>query len=161
MPSGVPNRKVNRAMPLWFYLDDQLHRRLKVHRVRDEVEAWNFATQQRVIYSYTALKLRQKVAYTTEQAGKILGRRPLTLLRYIEWGYVKPPAKGVKPGGHFKTTAYRWSDKDILGVHDYMKTLQGYKGPTRREVVAQLNQEEILYVQSDNGFVPTWRAKEF
>lgn len=162
MPKGVPKSKVNRAMPLWFFLDDQLHERLEVYRMKDELVAWNYAIGERVVYSLSAVKLRQKPAYRTDQVGAMLGRAKLTMLRYIEYGQIKPPAKGIRGNKSMQQTAYRWSDKDILDAHAFLCEYSNYRGPSRRELIAQLNQEEALYVARPDGtFVPTWKAKDF
>lgn len=167
----TPAPKVNRRTPRWFYLDDKLHERLHVNRPQDVISCWDYSLNRQVIYGLSDVKKKMKVSYDTKQVGVLVNRAPLTLLRYIERGNIRPPQKGIRGGKNPVMAKYRWSDKNILEAHDWILN-QGFNDPlearkpmetpTRRELRALLNQEDVMYVLNDDGnFVPTWRAKEF
>lgn len=67
---------------------------------------------------------------------------------------------------------YMFSEEDVLRLHEYYSTLHfgrprkdgcitPWPIPTAREVRAMMRQEVILYVKTEDGFVPTWEAEQW
>jgi hypothetical protein len=177
VPKGTPsvggyysnnNNTKKKGVPIWFFIDGRLHKRLRVDRSNDLLHCWDFGTQREVAYSLYAAKLKMRPCYSTKQASEFLNRYKFTLLRYVEDGSLREPAMALLPNQkRQKTTRYRWSEDDIMAARDFLATMKNDEAPakpvpSRRELRALLNDEETLYVKGPDGnFVPTWRAKDF
>lgn len=70
-----PNKKY------WFYffLNGELHKRLKINKARNLLLAWNYPQNKRIQYLYTDVMKNKEQAYTTKEVSGMLNRRP----RYI------------------------------------------------------------------------------
>lgn len=176
-----------KGMPMWFFVDKQLHKRLKVDRSNDLILCWNFGEGKRVVYTLSSTKIKMRPCFSTNQAAEFLGKTKWLLLKYIQLGMLPTPIQALMPGQKKRqTTRYRWSEDDIMAARDFFATrkenpadydIAEYMGkgpnvgwqnpvkgevPTRRELRALMNNEEILYVKGKDGeFLPTWRAKDF
>lgn len=154
-------------LPNYFFFNDRLYKRLRVKRERDLVLVWSYSQDRRVGLTYSYVLNNQKPAFTTREVAEMIGRSYRTVVGAVQLGALEPPAIYAYPSR--KVHTYRWRDTDILKLHDWFLTQ--YKGghgsttvqrglPSRRELIAMINQEEILYVKEGDEFVPTWRAKD-
>lgn len=171
--SSGPNTKSKKRPLTYFFLNDQLHKKLVINRGRDLIETWNFAENTRKIYSYSYVLKAKKTAFTTKQVIKMLNRSRISLMLALADGMIERPAIGYTLDEKKNPTNYYWREKDVLGALEYFSSLSRGRPrkdgrqtpasdlPTPREVRAMMNNEEVLYVKQGDIFVPTWRAKEF
>lgn len=169
--NGVFAPARGKSKPLrYFYLNGLLHKKLHINRGADEITAWCYPTERRVTYPYQDTRRRLEPAFTTAQVATMLNRRRLTLERAILTGNINPPqfTYGLESRKKFK---YMWSEKDILEAHEFLSSvhvgrprLDGMvtpkRLPTARELRAMIRQQEILYIQVDGEFRPTWEAPD-
>jgi hypothetical protein len=146
---------------LYFFLNNQLHKVIRLSRARDEVIAWRYSDKKRVLYSYVDVQKNMENAYTIRQVGAILGRHKVTIEEYILQGKISTPQK-VYPISNPDSTwsKFMFSESDILKLHEYILEAGYTKNiPSKAELRALLKNNMILYTKTDTGFVPVWKAE--
>jgi len=146
---------------LYFFLNNQLHKVIRLSRARDEVIAWRYSDKKRVLYSYVDVQKNMENAYTIRQVGAILSRHKVTIEEYILQGKISTPQK-VYPISNPDSTwsKFMFSESDILKLHEYILEAGYTKNiPSRAELRALLKNNMILYTKTETGFVPVWKAE--
>jgi hypothetical protein len=145
---------------LYFFLNNKLHKVIRMSRARDEIVAWCYSDKKRVLYSYIDAQKNMENAYTIKQVGAILGRHKVTIEEYILQGKITIPQK-VYPISKPESTWYKFmfSESDILKLHEYILEAGYTKNiPSKAELRALLKNNMILYTKTVDGFVPVWKA---
>lgn len=158
------NNTRRKGTPIWFYIDGRLHKRISVDRSNDVLKCWDFTEQRPVVYALSSAKLRMRPCFNTNQVGALINRNPHRIRHLLADGELKEPMKACYPGRPIvQSTRWRWSEDDVMAARDYFAGKRHTDNiPTRRELRALMNQEDILYIQQGDGsFAPTWRAKDF
>ena len=159
----------------FFFLNDELHKVLHVDRPLDTVEAWNYTLDKRVVYVWSRVKRDWGVAYRTSEVAKIVDRHVVTIKQYILAKMIPEPPRSYVIGSDPKRYGWhRWADKNIIQLHDLMLSLHTgrprkdekvtpmWRTKTRKELLALLRDETIVYVKTEKGeFVPAWKESEF
>lgn len=158
---GIPQYKWGSS---YFFLDDRLHKIEWINRSADLVECWSFEDGRSVQYPWTYTKRKRKKAFLTGQVSEMVNRHKISVLRYVLDGKISPP---FKVGIGF-SSKYLWGERNILELHDYLLTVHygrkrkdgrvtPYRLPSKAELLAKMNHQEVLYVKGSNGeFVPVW-----
>jgi len=146
---------------LYFFLNNKLHKVIRMSRARDELVAWCYSDKKRVLYSYVDVQKNMENAYTIKQVGALVGRHKVTIEEYILQGKITTPQK-VYPISKPESTwsKFMFSESDILKLHEYILEAGYTKDlPSRAELRALLKNNMILYTKTDSGFVPVWKAE--
>ncbi len=147
---------------LYFFLNNKLHKVIRLSKARDELIAWCYTDKKRVLYSYVDVKKNMENAYTIKQVGLIIGRHKVTIEEYILQGKIKEPQK-VYPISNPDSKWYKFmfSESDILKLHEYILEAGYTKDlPSKTQLQALLKQNMILYTKTvDGSFVPVWKAE--
>lgn len=167
------NRPGNKRPKLeYFYLGDDLHRRLFINRGTDTIKAWNYPKEKMMVYVYSDVLKRQRRAFTTKEVGQMLNRGRRTLEYAIINGMIERPQVTYGIDENKRQYQYMWSEKDIMALHAYLSTVHLGRPrkdgevvpmhlPTPRELRAMINDENVLYIKQGDTFIPSWRAKDF
>jgi hypothetical protein len=145
----------------YFFLNDKIHKVLKLSRAKDELVSWCYPDKKRYLYSYSQVKKNMENAYDINQVGFMLNKHKVTIIDYILEGKISAPQK-VYPIGNpgSKWSKYMFSQKDILDIHEFiLDSGHSLELPSRSELLALLKHNIILYTKTDNGFVPVWKAE--
>ena len=156
------NRQRLRKKFVYFFLNGKVHKVLRLSRAKDEVVAWSYLDNKRVMYSYAQVDKHMERAYGIVEVSKILGRHRVTIEEYILQGKVKQPQK-VYPISNPDSSwsKYMFSESDILDIHQFIIDAGHIRDlPSRSELQAILKHSLILYTKTDDGkFVPVWKAE--
>ena len=156
------NRQGLRKKFLYFFLNQKVHKVIKVSRAKDELIAWCYLDKKRMLYSYSEVEKNMEKAYSLIEAGKVLNRHRVTIEEYILQGKVKKPQK-VYPISNpdSEWSRYMLSESDILDIHQYIIDAGRTRDlPSRSELQALLKHNLILYTKTVDGrFVPVWKAE--
>ena len=156
------NRQRLRKKFVYFFLNGKVHKVLRLSRAKDEVIAWSYLDNKRVMYSYAQVDKHMERAYGIVEVSKILGRHRVTIEEYILQGKVKQPQK-VYPISNPDSSwsKYMFSESDILDIHQFIIDAGHIRNlPSRSELQAILKHNLILYTKTDDGkFVPVWKAE--
>ncbi len=156
------NRQGLRKKFLYFFLNQKVHKVIKVSRAKDELIAWCYLDKKRMLYSYSEVEKNMEKAYSLIEAGKVLNRHRVTIEEYILQGKVKKPQK-VYPISNpdSEWSRYMLSASDILDIHQYIIDAGRTRDlPSRSELQALLKHNLILYTKTVDGrFVPVWKAE--
>lgn len=171
---ALTNPSANQSsVPTYFFLNGEIHKRLRVIRGSDQLTAWNFPQGKLMIYSLTAARPNMEPAFTTTQVEKMINRKQITILHAICDGLAEPPQMTYSIDEKRNSYKYMWGEKDIMKLHEYFMTRHRGKArkdggitpqvlPTRMELKAMINQEVVLYVKNSKGeFVPTFKAEAY
>lgn len=168
------DRKPKRKGLNVFFLNGKLHKKLRIVRPEDKIEAWCYPDKRRVVLTYSEVKKHQKPAFSTNQVAEMLGRNPKVVERTVRAGAIEPPQMMYTLTKRMYNYGYRWSEEDIMAFHSYL--INTHRGrprrdgkitpqgdlPTAMELRAMIRQERVFYVRDDDGnFYPTWRAPDF
>lgn len=172
--TGTAPHGRRKSKPLnYFYLNENLHKRLHINRGADTIMTWCYPLHKRVAYTYSDVKRRMEPAYTTKEVGLMLNRGRLTLEHAILNGDIEAPQFTYGLNEHKRKFKYMWHEKNILEAHAYLSTVHRGRPrndglitparlPTVRELRAMIRQEDILYVRDPDGtFRPVWKAEDF
>lgn len=163
-------RKQRPRLAKWFYLNGKLHKNLHVNRGTDIVETWNYTDGKIAKYNYTDTLKKCKPAFPMRRACQLLNRKRLALEKAILEGAFEAPQATYTLDGERRMIQYMWSEDDIFAAHEYFSSVHygrprkdgrvtPYPIPTARELRAMMDDEEVLYVQDGDTFIPTWKAK--
>lgn len=156
-----------------FFLNDKLHKKLRILRAADSIETWCYPDSRRVTYTYTDVKKHMQPAYSTKQVAEMLGKNPETIMNALRAGGIEEPAVAYTLTTRKHKYGYRWNEEHIMALHKYLLSIHRgrprkdgkvtpQKLPTARELRAMIRQETVLYVkQADGSFVPTWQAEDY
>lgn len=156
----------------YFFLNGDLHRTLHINRGADEMIAWSYPQGRRVGYVYSDVKRRHGKAFTTAQVSVMLNRTRVRIQQALGAGSLREPAHTYPFSNHSIKYKYMWSEEDIIEAHEFFS--HQHQGsprkdggitpkpiPTARELRAIIHQRPTLYIETEEGFVPTWEAEEF
>ena len=156
------NRQRLRKKFVYFFLNGKVHKVLRLSRAKDEVVAWSYLDNKRVMYSYAQVDKHMERAYGIVEVSKIIGRHRVTIEEYILQGKVKQPQK-VYPISNPDSSwsKYMFSESDILDIHQFIIDAGHIRDlPSRSELQAILKHNLILYTKTEEGnFVPVWKAE--
>ena len=156
------NRQRVRKKFVYFFLNDKVHKVIRLSRAKDEVVAWSYVDKKRVMYSYAQVDKYMERAYTIIETSKILGRHRVTIEEYILQGKIKQPQK-VYPISNPDSTWFKYmlSESDILDIHQFILDDGHIRDlPSKAELKALLKNNLILYTKTIDGkFVPVWKAE--
>lgn len=158
----------------YFFYHGELQKKIHINRGEDLLTAWNYPQHKVEKHVYSDVRRNGERAWSTMQVCKMVRRsRRMILMDAIAAGNIERPQITYSYEGGNQDYAYYWSEKDIMGLHDYLKTIHigrpRHDGrintrdlPSAAELRAMIRQGTVLYVQTDSGeFVPTWQAEKF
>jgi len=163
--------KRKKSRPLkYFYINDDLHKVLRTVRSQDYLEAWNYPESKRVGFVWSDVRRRMEKALTLSQVADLVGRHRVQVENYILLGHIPAPQRMYSLDGSRKIGKYMFSEKDALGLHDYLMTIHigrprkdgritpGKGLPSRAELKAMIREDVETYVKTPDGrFVRTYR----
>ena len=147
----------------YFFLNNKIHKVLSSSRSKDELIAWSYPDQKRMMYSYSQVKKYMESAYTIVEVSKMLNKHRVTIQDYILEGKVQTPSK-IYPIGEPLSKAwskYMFNQKDILDIHQHiLDSGHSSEMPSKAELQGLLKNNFILYTKTDEGkFIPIWKAE--
>ncbi len=147
---------------VYFFLNNKIHKVIKLSRAKDELIAWCYPDKKRVLYSYSQVKKNMEKAYSTKEVASVLNKHKVTIEDYILAGKIKRP-QVVYPIGNpgSRWFKFMFNISDILDLHSFILD-SGYSSqmPSRTELLAILRHNMILYAKTNDGnFVPVWEAE--
>jgi len=153
-------RTTARKKFLYFFLNNKIHKVIKLSKAKDELIAWCYPDKKRVMYSYSQVQKYKENAYSVKQVGQLLNKHKVTIEEYILNGKIKTPQRVYPISNHIsKWSKFMFSESDILDLHQYIIDVGYTKDiPSRSELLALLKHDIILYTKTDSGFVPVWKA---
>lgn len=176
-----PNGRKKSGKLTYFYLDVErdgksepmLHKSLHINRGTDTIITWCYPLSKRVAYTYSDTKKHRETAFETREVAAMLNRGRLALERAIIEGNINAPQYTYGLNEHKRKFKYMWHESNIMEAHAFLSTVHFGRPrkdglvapkrlPTARELRAMIRQEQILYVQNEDGeFVPVWKAENF
>lgn len=126
--NGSRNKRPNLT---YFFLNDQLHKKLAIHYGKDLIVCWNYPEGCRKKYTYTDTLKRHGLAFTTREVCFMLNRGRLTLERALQSGMIERPQFTYRLDENRNMGQYMWSEKDIFAMHEYLSTV--HRGRPRND----------------------------
>jgi len=168
--NGARKRGSKKKLKFWF-LNDELHMTLHINRPGDLITAWSYPRGKRVGYSYSDVLRNHKPGFTTMEVSRMLNRHRVTVENYILNGIIPAPQFTYTLEDR-KKHKYMWREEDVLRLHEYVANLHHGNArndgcitpwpplPTARELRAMMRDGIVYYVETEDGFKPTWKAEE-
>lgn len=166
----MTGQKKPKTKPLrYFFYRGDLCKKVHIHRPNDIITAWNYPKGRLDKYVYSDVRRNGEMAFSTRQVEQMIGRSQKTIKNAIADGMIRKPQRTYGIDAERNGYAYYWSEKDIMELHDYLKTVHCGRPrkdgrvtpkelPTASELRAMIRQGTVFYVQVGDKFVPTWRA---
>lgn len=159
--AGKQRKRISKRF-LYFFLNGKIHKVLRSNRSKDEVIAWCYPENKRMLYPYSQVKKYMENAYSVAEVAKILDRHKVTIEEYILEGKIKMPQR-IYPISNPESSwsKFMFSESDILDLHQFILDSGYVKDlPSRNELRALLKNNIILYTKTKEGsFIPVWKAE--
>jgi hypothetical protein len=159
------------TIPLYFFLNKVLHKKLSIIRAQNILVAWNYPDESRVWYDYSQVKKGYQYAYKINEVAELVGRSPNSIRTYWNNGLIQHPSGQVYKIHNRKPSVFYWSEDDVLDLRDQIyeilpKNRYGepfkYKGNdliSKAELKAKMRGDTSYYVKSESGeYVKVWKA---
>lgn len=170
---AVRKGKRVRKKPRYFYLNNELHKVLRVNRPEDLVYAWSYPQEKRVAYVWSATQKTMQRAFSVTDVANILSRNPRVIKRYILEGAIPKIQKTYSIDERKSPGKYFFSEDDVRMLYDYLSTMNigkprkdgipvRYPLPSKAELEAMLRQDTVLYIKDQTGeFAPVWKQPDW
>lgn len=155
--------------PLLFFLDGDLHRRLKVAKVDNVLVSWNYPKEETRHYIYTDVLKNHQQAFTIKEAGALIKRPVHEISLFMKNKVLDKPSGFEYHINSRRPKRLMWSEDDILDLRDrfhelapkdkygYVKTQ--FKLASRAEVLAKLKSHGgYSIVDAQGNQVRVWRS---
>lgn len=166
-----------------FFLNNMLHRAVRVEKSRDIIYAWCFRDHRVKPYLWSETQKKKERAFRSGEVADLLGRSYWTVYKYVKDGDIAE-GNGLEmsyglyfdaSGGNIKETGNRgiryWSESKVMELRDHLADVHrgrprhdGYitsRVPSRHELRLKMREDDMIYKKDKNGnFVPVWRAYE-
>lgn len=165
----VPPRKPNWP---YFFLNGQLHKRLKQNKARNLMLAWNYPEECRKQYLYSEVMKSRQHAYTTAEVCRMFNRSSKYFNNLIMWRQLPRPASNYatprQPGEPSRVGERFYHSEDDLRLyreffadqHIGRPRRDGWKqsyAPADWELRQMLENRRKVYTMDDDGqLVPVW-----
>lgn len=160
---------MERTLPLYFFLNGKLHKRLKIVKTQDVVVAFCFIDEQTMHYRYSmTLKDFQK-AYTLREAAALVKRPAKEIHGFMKRKLVdRPSGFSYRMNTKVPMNLY-WSQDEIFELRDRLYELLpkgkdgyplgNYRLASKAELREAINGDISYYVRTPDGeFKKVWRA---
>jgi hypothetical protein len=166
----VSKQKKPKRKPLrYFFYRGDLCKKVHIHLPNDVITAWNYPKGSLDKFVYSDVRRNGESAFSTRQVAQMVGRSQKTIKNAINNGDIRKPQRTYGVDAERNGYAYYWSEKDIMGLHDFLKTVHYGRPrkdglvtpkelPTASELRAMIRQGTVFYVKVGDNFVRTWRA---
>jgi len=144
-----------------FFVNNQLVRVLKQSRSAGTVKLWNMTLDREQFMLYDDFHKHRKRAYPPVVVGRLLGKGPAQMYRYINAGLIKPPL-GEVPGGerHWGKKSY-YSEEDVFEIREALANGRR-KMLTERDLRGKMGDAIVLYTKTSDGrFIPVWAENTY
>ena len=156
----------------YFFYRGDLHKKIHIHRPNDIIIAWNYPKGKSERYVYSDVRKNGEKAFSTREVERLVNRSQKTIKEAIRLGMIPQPQRTYGLDAERNEYAYYWSEKDIMGLWEYLTTVHRGRPrkdglvtpkdlPTASELRAMIRQGTVFYVKVGDEFVPTWRAETF
>lgn len=157
------------SVPTYFFLDDVLHKKLRVIVSENVLVAWNYPDEKRLWLDHSWVKKNYQKAYKLVQVAELIGRSKNSLADLLDRKLVRHPSgKAYRIHNRMPSTTY-WSEDDVLDLRDqlyaltpknkYNEPYRGFKLISKAELLAKMRGDSGLYVKNEEGeFVKIWKA---
>lgn len=170
---AVQKRRNVRKRPRYFFVNNELHRVLRVNRPENLVYAWNYPQEKRVAYVWSETQKTMQQAFSVQQVAAFFGRNPFVIKQYILDGEIRKIQKTYSLDGRKAPGRYFFSEDDVRMLHEYLSTknngrprkdgmLVQYPLPSKAELEAMMRNETVIYIKDKTGeFTPVWKQPEW
>lgn len=156
-------------IPKMFFLDGNLHQKIKTIPSENILVAWNYPREERSHYNYQQVRRRFQHAFDIKEVADLI-EHPLVKLKKLIKNNILSRGSGVsytiasrRPGPVY------WSEDDLLDLRSelfaiakknvYGEPYAGFKLISEAELLHKIRGGESYYIKNENGeFVKVWRA---
>lgn len=152
-----------------FFLDGNLHQKIKTIPSENILVAWNYPREERSHYNYQQARRRFQCAFDVKQAAELL-EQPLIKMKKLVKNNILSRGSGVSYAIATRrpSTVY-WSEDELLDLRSelfaiakknvYGETYANFKLISEAELLHKIHGGESYYVKNKDGeFVKVWRA---
>jgi len=139
----------------------------------DLLVAWCYQDRCRYSYSYTEIRKNATKGYRLKEVSELIGRHSIYINKLILDKAIPTPQRTYKLDGTYKPGRYLLSEDDIMAVHEYFATTHAGRPrsdglinswrdlPSKLELRAMLQNQQITYVKDHGEYVPVWKAGDW
>jgi hypothetical protein len=156
-------------IPKMFFLDGNLHQKIKVVPSENILVGWNYPREERSHYNYQQARRRYQYAFDVKEVAELLEQPVLKLKKLIK-NNILSRGSGIsyaiatrRPGQVY------WSEDDLLDLRAemfaiakknvYGEPYAGFSLISEAELIHKIRGGESYYMKNENGeFVKVWRA---
>lgn len=159
-----------RKIPTFFFLNKDIHKKLRVIPSENILVAWDFPEEKRVWYDYSLVRKSFQMAYKINQVSELIGRAQATLKEWLDKKIIEHPSGRIYKIHNRLPSTYYWSEDDVLNLRDqifelapknkYGEPYRNFQLISRAELMAKMRGDNSLYIRSESGeFIKVWKAQ--
>lgn len=152
-----------------FFLDGNLHKRIRVIPSENILVAWNYPREERTHYNYQQALRRFQKAFKIEEVAELLEERLDKIKKMVRNNTLSRGSGSSYAIANRRPSAVYWSEDDLLDVraelfaiakkNKYGEPYKGFKLISEAELVHKIRGGESYYIKNEKGeFVKVWRA---
>ncbi len=157
------------TIPNLFFLNKQLHRKIRVIRAEAAVVCWNYPDEERKWYLIADVRKEYQQAFRVDEVAKLIDRSRAEILKLLRMDLISHPT-GRSFDVKTKTPKFLfWSEDDVLKTRQEIWDLvplnkwgeprRTIKLASKAEVLSAMTQGSSYYVKNEKGdYIKIWKA---
>lgn len=156
-------------IPKMFFLDGNLHQKIKTIPSENILVAWNYPREERSHYNYQQARRRYQHAYDIKQAADLLEEPLLKLKKFLKNNLISRGSGVSYTIATRRPSTVYWSEDDLIDMRSelfamakknkYGEPYANFKLISQAELLHKIRGGESYYIRDKDGeFVKVWRA---
>lgn len=156
-------------IPKMFFLDGDLHQKIRTIPSENIIVAWNYPREERVHYNYQQTRRRFQNAFDVKQVAGLLEKKLDDLKKMIRNNIIERGSGASYAIATRRPGPVYWSEDDLLDLRSELfaiakKNMYGeprtdFKLISEAELLHKIKGGESYYIKDKNGeFVKVWRV---
>ncbi len=157
------------SIPTLFFLNNVLHKKIRVLKSENILVAWNYPDEKRIWYDYSLVRKEHQKAYLLEEVADLLEKSATTLKLWMQSNIISHPSGRSYKISNRLPNKYYWSENDVLDLRDQLYDLipkNKYNEPYRSskliskaELLQKMRGDSSYYMKDENdNYVKVWKA---
>lgn len=159
---------VNELIPNYFFLDNNLHKKLRIISQENAIVSWSYVDEKRMWHNYTLVRRNYKKAFTLEEVSQLIERSEENILSLMNKGMIDRPSGMSYTVTNKRPLKLYWSEEDVFSLREelynmarknkYGEPYSNFKLVSKEDLIAKINGDTSYYIKtSDGNFIRVWK----
>lgn len=156
-------------VPKMFFLDGNLHQKIKTILSENILVAWNYPREERSHYNYQQVRRRFQNAFDIKEVAELLDEPILKIKTLVRNNILSRGSGASYTIATRRPSTVYWSEDDVLDLrnemfaiakkNEYGEPIGNFKLISEAELLHKIRGGESYYIKNKDGeFVKVWRV---